>query len=287
MLSEAQVRNMKAKEKPFMVRDDRGLNLRVDPSGRKYWIFRYWENKKEHQISLGPYPDLSLKDARLKRDELQMTRAKGERLSIRSEKVPQFFSEVANQWLKIRMKGKAENYLKTIHFRLNKYILPEFGSTPLNNIKAPDVLRLCRKIEDTGHDETARRVKTVVGQIFRFAIASGWTENDPTSALIRALSPRRHNHYATLTNQSEIAILMRAMKAYPYTLIRCAMLFSVYTAARPGEVRAAEWSERKGDVWDIPPEKMKMKRRHIVPLSKQVKSIIEELRPLAVPHSSQ
>ncbi|MBR1437624.1 MAG: tyrosine-type recombinase/integrase [Synergistaceae bacterium] len=276
MLSEAQVRNMKAKEKPFMVRDDRGLNLRVDPSGRKYWIFRYWENKKEHQISLGPYPDLSLKDARLKRDELQMTRAKGESIS----KIPRFFSEAASQWLKIRMKGKAENYLKTVCLRLNKYILPEFGSTPLNEIKAPDVLRLCRKIEDTGHDETARRVKIVVGQIFRFAIASGWAENDPTSALLGALSPRKSKHYATLTDPSEISILMRAMKAYPYTLIRCAMLFSAYTAARPGEVRAAEWSEIKGDLWDIPAGKMKMKRRHIVPLSKQVKEIIEQLRPL-------
>ncbi len=280
MLSEAQVRNAKPKEKPFMIRDDRGLNLRVDPSGRKYWIFRYWENKKEHQISLGPYPDLSLKDARLQRDELQTARAKGESLSARSEKVPQLFSKVTAEWLKTRMKGKADNYLKTIHFRLRKYILPELGAMSLKDINAPDVLRLCRKIEDTGHDETARRVKTVVGQIFRFAIASGWAENDPTSALLGALSPRQNQHYATLTDPSEIGILLRAMKAYPYTLIRCAMLFSIYTAARPGEVRTAEWNEIKGDVWDIPAEKMKMKRRHIVPLSRQVKEIIEELRPL-------
>ena len=280
MLSELQVRSAKPKEKYYMLRDDRGLYLRVDPSGRKYWILRYWENKKERQLSLGPYPDLSLKDARIKRDELQTARAKGENLSTRSEKIPQLFSEVTTEWLKTRMKGKADTYLKTIHFRLRKYILPELGAMSLKDIKAPDVLRLCRKIEDTGHDETARRVKTVVGQIFRFAIASGWAENDPTSALLGALSPRQNQHYATLTDPSEIGILMRAMKAYPYTLIRCAMLFSIYTAARPGEVRAAEWSEIKGDVWDIPAEKMKMKRRHIVPLSRQVKEIIEELRPL-------
>ena len=84
MLNEAQVRSIQPKEKSFMIRDDRGLNLRVDPSGRKYWIFRYWENKKERQISLGPYPDLSLKEARLQRDELQTARAKGENISTRS-----------------------------------------------------------------------------------------------------------------------------------------------------------------------------------------------------------
>ena len=280
MLSEAQVKSAKPKEKYYMLRDDRGLYLRVDTSGRKYWILRYWENKKEHQISLGPYPDLSLKDARIKRDELHTVSAKGGKISTLSEKTPHIFEEVTDEWLKTRMRGKADNYLKTIHFRLNKYILPELGTMRLEKIETPDVLRLCRKIEDMGHDETARRVKTVIGQIFRFAIASGWAKYDPTSALIGALSPRQNQHYATLTDPSEIGILMRAMRAYPYTLMRCAMLFSIYTAARPGEVRAAEWTELKDDVWDIPAGKMKMKRRHIVPLSRQVKGIIEELRPL-------
>ncbi|MBQ7154915.1 MAG: site-specific integrase, partial [Synergistaceae bacterium] len=105
-------------------------------------------------------------------------------------------------------------------------------------------------------------------------------DSDPTAALLGALRPRHNQHYATLTDPAEIAILMRAMKAYPYTVMRCALLFSVYTFARPGEVRAAEWSEIKGDVWDIPAGKMKMKRRHIVPLSTQVKALIEELRPI-------
>ena len=280
MLTEFEVKNAKPRNVSYMIRDEHGLYLRIDPSGCKYWIFRYWENKKEHKTSLGPYPELSLKDARAKSDNLRSIRAKGERISTRSEKVPQLFSEVASEWLKIRMKGKAENYLCTIRYRLNKYILPELGATPLQKIESPDVLRLCRKIENTGHEETARRVKTVVGQIFRFAIASGWTKYDPTSALLGALSPRRNKHYAALLDPSEISILMRSMKAYPYTLIRCAMLFSIYTAARPGEIRAAEWSEIKGDVWDIPSEKMKMKRRHIVPLSKQAQAIIAELRPL-------
>ena len=280
MLTELQVKGAKPKEKTYMIRDDRGLYLRVDTFGRKYWILRYWEQKKEHQISLGPYPDLSLKDARIKRDEIQTARAKGQSPSRKTVQAPQTFSQTANEWLTVRMKDKAENYLRTIRFRLNKYILPALGDWPLKEITSGNILQVCRHIESTGHDETAKRVKTVIGQIFRYAIAAGYTDTDPTAALLGALRPRNNKHYATLTNPDEIAILMRAMKAYPYTVMRCAMLFSVYTFARPGEVRAAEWSEIHDDVWDIPAGKMKMKRRHIVPLSSQVKAVLDELRPI-------
>ncbi len=280
MLTELQVKNAKPRNASYMVRDDKGLYLRIDPTGRKYWILRYWENNKEHKLSLGSYPDLSLKDARLKRDEIQTARAKGKSPTLKTARVPQIFSEVADEWLTVRMKDKAESYLRTVRFRLNKYILPTLGSWPLREITSRNILQVCRSIEDTGHDETAKRVKTVIGQIYRYAIAAGYADSDPTAALLGALRPRNNKHYATLTNPSEIAILMRAMKAYPYTVMRCAMLFSVYTFARPGEVRAAEWSEIKGDMWDIPAGKMKMKRRHIVPLSSQVKDILDELRPI-------
>ena len=280
MLTELQIKGAKPKEKPYMLRDDRGLYLRVDGSGRKYWILRYWEQKKEHQISLGPYPDLSLKDARLKRDEIQTGRAKGKSPTLRTAKVPQTFSDAADEWLTVRMNDKAESYLRTVRFRLNKYILPALGAWPLREITSGNILQVCRRIEATGHDETAKRVKTVIGQIYRYAIAAGYTDSDPTSALFGALRPKQSKHYATFTNPSDITILMRAIKAYPYTVMRCALLFSVYTFARPGEVRSAEWTEINGDVWDIPAGKMKMKRRHIVPLSLQVKDVLDELRPI-------
>ncbi|MBQ6983073.1 MAG: tyrosine-type recombinase/integrase [Synergistaceae bacterium] len=278
MLTELQVKATKPKEKSYMVRDDKGLYLRVDPTGRKYWILRYWENSKEHKLSLGPYPDLSLKDARIKRDEIQTARAKGQSPSQKS--IQQNFTQVTREWLKIRMADKDDYYLRTIHFRLNKYILPAIGAMPLKEITSANILRICRQIEDAGHDETAKRVKTIIGQVFRFAIAAGYTDSDPTSALLGALKPKINRHFATLTNPADIAILIRSMKAYPYTVMRCALLFSVYTAARPGEIRSAEWSEIHNDTWDIPAEKMKMKRRHIVPLSTQARSLLDELRPL-------
>ena len=280
MLTELQVKNAKPKDKRYMMRDDKGLYLRVDTSGNKYWILRYWEQKKERQISLGPYPDFSLKDARLKRDEIQTARAKGQSPLSTVGRTPQMFAEVVAEWLKVRMADRTESYVRTVRLRLNKYILPEIGTTSLKQVTSADVLKICRNIENMGHDETARRVKTLIGQVYSFAIAAGYAESDPTAALHRALKPQSRKHYATFTDSADIAMLMRAIRAYPYTIMRCAMLFSVYTFARPGEVRSAEWSEIKGDVWDIPAGKMKMKRRHIVPLSSQVKAVLEELRPI-------
>ena len=279
MLSELTVKSAKPREKSYMIRDDRGLYLRVDPSGCKYWIFRYWENKKEHKLSLGPYPDLSLKDARIKRDELQTARAKGEKISRKGTE-QNTFENVVYEWLKVRMQDKATSYLKMIGLRLKKYILPVLGAIPITEITSKDILQICRQIEDEGHDETARRIKIITGQVFRFAVASGLINSDPTSALHGALRPMKREHYPTFTNPAEITILMRAVKNYPYTTMRCAMLFSIYTAARPGEIRAAEWTEINGETWEIPAEKMKMRRKHIVPLSSQVKAILAELRPI-------
>ena len=280
MLNEKEVKRAVPQERTYLLRDDKGLYLKVDTAGRKYWLLRYWESGRERQLSLGVYPDVSLNEARKKRDELHAARSRGELISVRPDKIPVNFLEAAEQRLKVRMKGKAANYMKSIHLRLGKYILPSIGNLKLSEIKSPTVLALCRKIEDKEFYETARRVRALVGQVFRFSIASGWCEHDPTIALSGALAPHREKHYATLVEPSEIALLMKSIKAYPFDLMRLAMLFSIYTAARPGEIRHAEWSEIKGDFWDIPAEKMKMKRRHIVPLSRQAYFVIHELMPL-------
>ena len=278
MLNEGQVKNSKPKDKKYLLNDSKGLYLRVDPSGRKYWIFRFFEQGKNHEFSLGVYPEISLKEARDKRDKLQQARANGELLSTRPDKTPVTFSEASAQWLKIRMKDKAENYLKSINLRLKKYILPAIGHLDLDSIKSPVVLNLCRKIEDKEFIETAHRVRAVIGQVFRFAIASGWCENDPTVALRGAPTARSKKHFSTMLDTKDIKILVSSIKSYPFDILRCAMLFSLYTVARPGEIRQAEWKEIDGAFWYIPAEKMKMKRPHIVPLSKQALEVLEELK---------
>ena len=139
MLTELTVKNAKPREKSYMIRDEHGLYLRIDPTGNKYWIFRYWENKK------------------------------------------------------VRMSDRAESYVRTVKIRLNKYILPEIGELSLKKITSADILRICRKIEASGYDETARRVKTLISQVFCFAIASNLTDSDPASALRGALKPKNVN----------------------------------------------------------------------------------------------
>ena len=281
MLTETTARSADPGQKSYMLRDDQGLYLRVDPSGCKYWIVRYWEDKKEHRTSLGTYPEISLNDAREKRNQLRKVRASGEKIS-ELPNAPEIFSDVVKEWLKVRMANKAANYLRTINFRLQKYILPELGAIKMVEIKTPDILLVCRKIEYSGRDETARRVRTIIGQVFRFAIASGWCDFDPMQALTGDLKPRRSKRFATMTDPAEIALLMQSIKAYPYALMRCAMLFSVYTVARPGETRLAEWSEIdfENQEWRIPASKMKMKRIHIVPLARQTIELLNFLKQL-------
>ena len=279
MITELQVKSAKPKDKPYMIRDDRGLYLRVDPSGRKYWILRTWTAGKERKASLGPYPALGLKDARTRRDEIHAARARGEDPFQKTPKRAETFAQVVDEWLSVKMAAKAPSYRRVIELRLARYILPALGDARLDEITPGNVLRLCRRIEDGGHIETALRVKVIIGQVFQFAIASDLTDIDPTASLKGALRSATPRHFATLTDPEQIGKLVRAMREYPYPIVRAAMLFSILTCARPGEVRAAEWSEIRENLWDIPAGKMKMKRRHLVPLSRQAQGVLEGLRP--------
>lgn len=275
-ITDIAAKSARPKDKPYRLHDDRGLYLRIDSNGAKYWILRYWMNGKEHQKSLGPYPVLSLREAREKRDAIHNARARGE--DINAKRTFPTFREISEDWYKVKMRDKSAGYLKAVTLRLKNYILPALGDVPIDHITAGDVLRLCRKIERLGYFETVQRVKVITGQVLRFAIAAGWIENDVTTALSGALQTVQPKHMATVTTPGEIASIYHAMLGYPYPVMRAALLFSIYTAARPGEVRRAEWKEIQGDIWTIPAHKMKMKRLHHVPLSRQCWNVIEALR---------
>ena len=278
-LTELQVKNAKPTEKNYTIRDEKNLYLYVTPSG-KYWIFRGWKDGKEFKKSLGSYPQVSLKDARVKRDEINAARARGEDPFIKSAKSSETFKDILNDWLDVKMSGNSEGYLRVINLRISKYILPELAGRKITEITSGDILRLCRSIEATGKTETARRIKIIIGQVFRFAIATDRAETDSTLAIAGALAPASGRHYAAITEPDRIAHLIRTIQAYPYPLLRYAMLFSALTFARPGEVRRAEWQEISLDrqEWRIPAEKMKMKRPHIVPLASQTLDLLLELK---------
>lgn len=282
MLSNAQIRALKPKEKTFLVRDSPGLYLQIVPQGGRYFIFRYWEAGKERRLSLGPYPALTLREAREKRNELHAARARGgSKISslARREEDSVTLEAAAGEWLAVRMGGKAESYLRVIRMRLKKYLLPALGSRALEEITAGDLLKMCRKIESAGHVETAKRVLSIARQIFRYGVAAGHVEADPTAALTGALQPTPEAHFSSLSGREEIAALYRAICAYQYPVMRLALRFSILTFARPGEVRKAEWSEidLKKKLWTIPAEKTKLRREHLVPLARETEEVLREL----------
>lgn len=276
-LTELIVKQAKARDKAYTMADGNGLILEVRPSGAKYWIVRYWEKGKEHRKSLGPYPEVSLKAARDRNIDLRRALKSGRPDDTEA------FASVAEEWFRKRIEPSiSAKHIKTIRFRLDSYILPAIGSSRLSEITSSTVLNLCRKIEDRGVVETAHCVKLIIGQVFRYAIATDRAGSDPTIALRGALQTRKEVHYGTITEPAKVADLIRGILVYPYPVVRCGLMFSALTFCRPGEVRHAEWSEidLNRQEWRIPAEKMKMKRAHIVPLATQTLKLLEELRAL-------
>lgn len=276
MITELKARAAKPREKPYMMRDSKGLYLRVDPSGKKYFILRYWENGKEHQKSLGPFPTVSLADAREQRNAIAAARRRGESPSSMPPASPPF-GDLALEWQSVKLASASASYRKATGLRLRKYILQTFKDRPASQITPAEILALLRRIENCGHIDTARRVKMLMGQIFRFGIAAGMCVDDPTRSLTGALAPWKQLHYAASV---DLLALAAAIRAYPWAIIRGVLLFQLLTASRPGEARRAEWNEISisGDTWTIPAEKMKMRRPHVVHLSKTASAVVEEMK---------
>lgn len=250
--------------------DGEGLVLDIRKSGRKYWIARMWVDGKEHRRSLGPHPKVSLKEAREKN---RLLRQEG----IRPKGA--LFGDIAEEFFVRRVDERLSPlYGEKQRMRLRKYILPSLGRYAMNEITSAQVLNVCRIIEDGGIHETAHRVKQIIGQVFRYAVATGRADSDPTTALHGALTPPTVKHHSTLTEKEDIRTLLRAVSSYRYPVLRTAMLFSIYTFCRPGEVRRAEWCEIVDAEWRIPAEKMKMRRMHVVPLCEQCLQVVDDIR---------
>ena len=215
----------------------RGLVVEIRPNGQKYFIVRAFQDGKEKRKHVGIYPEMSLREARIKAVE-----ARRDIFAAPAEvKCKTTFGEVAQEWLKKRMGDKNAKHVEKTKLRLNKYILPEFKDVPIQEITSGMVLKLCRKIEARGTVETATRVKGIIGQVFRYAIATDRADYDPTAALKGALQTRRVKHMAAITKPSEIAVLMKNINNYPRFIVRCALKFSALVFCRPGEIRQAEW----------------------------------------------
>jgi len=228
-----------------------------------------------------------LKDARERRDEARKLLANGIDPSEarKAEKVSQAdsFEEVAREWYNKFKPSWSDSHALRILRRLEQNIFPWLGSRPIKTISAPDLLAVIRRIEARGAVETAHRALQNCGQVFRYAVACGRAERDPSGDLRGALPPSEEKHHASLTDPKAVAALLRDLDAYEGSFVtRCALRLAPLVFVRPGELRHAEWSEIDLDhaEWRIPAEKMKARTMHIVPLSHQAVEIMRELHAL-------
>ena len=290
-LSELKIKNKKPADKPFKLFDERGLFLLVNPSGSKYWRFKYRFSGKEKLLAFGVYPDVSLAEARYRRDQARKLIANEvdpgvtKQIAKTSALIASAntFESVALEWYSKHIKIWAPSHSDKIIRRLKNDVFPWIGSRPVSSITPPELLTILRRVEERGALETAHRIRLYCGQIFRYSVATGRAERDITGDLRGALSPAINKSYAAIIEPHKVGELMRAINGYEGSLItRCALRLAPLVFVRPGELRHAEWSEVNIELgeWNIPAEKMKMRHIHLVPLSKQAISIFQELYPL-------
>lgn len=286
-LTATQVDKAKPGDKAYKLSDGRGLNLLVTPRGGRYWRMDYRFNGLRKTLALGVYPDVSLKKARERLEKARQQVADGIDPSEarKAEKRAQADSleAVAREWFDKTAHVRDASYSGLLLRRLERDIFPWLGRRRINDIRAPELLDALRRIERRGAVETAHRVKQNLGQVFRFAIASGRAERDPTADLRGALTPTKSKSFASVKEPSAVGALLRAIDDYRGGFVtKCALQMAPLVFVRPGELRGAEWSEFDLDAgeWRIPAERMKMPTPHIVPLSDQVIEILDALHPL-------
>jgi integrase len=288
-LTELRVRAAKADEKPYKLYDERGLFMLVTTAGGRLWRFKYRVDGVEKPLTLGAYPDVSLKRAREKRDDARRALADGidpgAKRRAESDAKTNTFSAVVDEWLLTKKASLTESTWARDRQQIYKWVIPYLGGKPIASIEAPDLLDVLKRIEGKGVIDTAHRTKEVCGRIFRYAIATGRAKHDIAADLVGALAPRTTTHHAAITDPVKVGALLRAIDAYDgQATTGAALKLAAYVFVRPGELRAAEWSELvlDGDepLWRIPAERMKMREAHIVPLARQGVGILRQLVPI-------
>ena len=286
-LTDTAIRSLTTREKPYKLFDGRGLYLLVQPSGGRWWRLKYRLGGKEKSLSLGTYPDVSLKRARQHREETRALVAEGIDPSV-VRKAEQFQQDqtleaVAREWFSKRSPSWAKSHSSAIMSRLERWVFPWLGSRATGEVSAAELLAMLRRIEERGRLETAHRVRGYCSQIFRYAIATQRAERDVAADLRGALQSPIKRHHAAITEPKVLGGLLRAIEGLDGTfVVSCALRLTPLLLVRPGELRHMEWGEvgREAGLWTIPGKKMKMGRDHSVPLANQALSILDELEPL-------
>lgn len=295
-LTNKAVQNAKPKDKPYKLSDEKGLFLLIQPQKdstkcSKYWRFKYRYGGKEKLLALGVYPDVSLKEAREKRDDARKQVASGidpcqHRKAVKIATITSAgnsFEVITREWLAKNKDGWAKSHFDKILGRFENDVFPYLGSRPIASITAPELLAVIRRIEKRGVLETAHRALANCGQVFRYAVATGRAERDPSGDLRGALPSvkSRRKHFAAATSPKQVGELLRALNGYQGTPTVCAALrLAPLVFVRPGELRQAEWADIDLDAAEWRYTVTKTNTPHIAPLSTQAVAILRDLHPL-------
>lgn len=287
-LSDAAVRAAKPREKPYKLTDSSGLHLLVRPNGSKLWRLKYRFVGREKLLSFGAYPVISLADARKRRDDAKRLLADGTDPSVKKKHdkiaaataAANTFGAVAAEYLANKENGDASASTMDKNRWMLEALAAALANRPIAQITAAEVLDVLKRVEKSGRRETARRLRSTIGAVFRLAVVTLRAENDPTFALRGALLAPKVHHRPAIVDEKQLGALMRSIDEYDgWPTLRAALKFVALTFARPGEVRAAHRSEIDFDktVWRIPAERMKMRRPHEVPLSRQAVEVLQDV----------
>ena len=291
-LTDTEIKKAKAKEKAYSMGDGGGRYLWVKPTGGKLWRWSYRFDGKEKLMSLGKYPDVSLAQARERHSEARklfatgvdpMAQRKAEKTAEKAA-IENSFQSVAAQWLQHWQDGKSPRHVEYIKRRMDADILPRLGPRPIAEIEAPELVAMANAIQDRGARDIAKRALETVGQVFRFGIAHGYSKRNPASEIRPSdiLRSTRKVNYSRV-DARELPALLRNIEVYQGTQVtRLAMKLIALTFVRTSELIGAKWTEfdLEAGRWNIPPERMKMRTLHIVPMTSQALEVLDTLRTL-------
>lgn len=291
-LSDFAIRREPDPPRPKKLSDGAGLFLLVNPNGSRWWRFKYRYGNREKLLSLGVYPQITLKRAREKaaeaRDQLDRGIDPSVQRKITRAATGDTFEELAREYFGKRASDLAPQTIARDLGRLEKYVFPQIGTTRVADLTAPQFLAALRRVEAVDRLDTLHRAKDACGRVMRYAVATGRAERDPTADLKGAFSTRAATHHAALTDPRRVGELLRAIDGYTGQFTTLAALkLAPLLFTRPSELRLATWAEFEldgnGPTWRIPAGRMKMRDAHIVPLSRQAVAVLRELRAITGP----
>lgn len=288
-LTEAQIRASKPRETAYKLPDARGLHLLITPAGGRLWRFRYRYAGRENTLGLGPYPEITLQEARDRREDARRMLKHGVDPSAQrkaakaaaADRAVNSFEVVAREWFAKNRDGWAPTHAERVLRRLERDIFPWIGGRAIAELAPPELLAALRRIESRGRIETAHRALSSCGQVFRYAVATGRATRDPSGDLRGALPPARGEHFAAITDPVRVRELLMAIDGYQATpIVRGALRLAPLVFVRPGELRHARWANIDLDAAEWRYTASKTDTAHIVPLAVQAVAILRELHPI-------